>query len=135
MINYDIREARALIEALDSRRQLETRKTNFETVRRDSKEELEKLKAGKTTIKSIFTSGSKENQLKDLEVHIGQYERNEAFLAMCQPLSAISIYRDIIQYKTTRSVDYLAKLQIIARKQMRLLDYYGNFLAYGLKKA
>jgi len=28
----------------------------------------------------------------------------------------------------------LAKLQILARKEMRLLDYYGNFLTYGLQK-
>ena len=53
---------------------------------------------------------------------------------MCLPLSAIAIHRDIINYKKTRSLDYLAKLQIIARKEMRLLDYYGNFLTYGLQK-
>ena len=52
---------------------------------------------------------------------------------MCLPLSAISIHRDIINFKTTRSLDYLFKIQTIARKQMRLLDYYGNFLTYGLK--
>jgi hypothetical protein len=35
-------------------------------VRRGCKEELEKLKSGKTTIKSIFTSGNKEVQIKEL---------------------------------------------------------------------
>mgnify|MGYP006897114281 CR=1 FL=1 len=35
---------------------------------------------------------------------------------MCQPLSAIAIHQDIIQYKTTRSIDYLFKIQGIARK-------------------
>ena len=54
-------------------------------------------------------------------------------MSMCLPLSAISIHRDIIQFKTTRSLDYLFKVQTIARKQMRLLDYYGNYLNYGLK--
>ena len=71
--------------------------------------------------------------MKDLETNITQYERNEAFMAMCLPLSAISIHKDIIQYKTTRALDYLFKIQTIARKQMRLLDYYGNYLNYGLK--
>ena len=54
-------------------------------------------------------------------------------MSMCHPLSAISIHKDIIQYKTTRALDYLFKIQTIARKQMRLLDYYGNYLTYGLK--
>jgi hypothetical protein len=66
MLNYDIREARALLEAIESRKNFENRRNNFETVRRQSKEELEKLKSGRTTLKSIFTSGNKETQAKEL---------------------------------------------------------------------
>lgn len=66
MLNYDIREARALLEAIESRKNFENRRNSFETVRRQSKEELEKLKSGRTTLKSIFTSGNKESQAKEL---------------------------------------------------------------------
>lgn len=47
---------------------------------------------------------------------------------MSLPLSAIAIYRDIMQFKKTRSLDYLATLQIIAQKEMRLLSLYGDML-------
>ena len=56
-------------------------------------------------------------------------------MGMCLPLSAISIHQDIILYKTGMSLEYLLNIQMIARKQMRLLDYYGNYLTYGLKGA
>ena len=40
MLSYDIREARALMEAMESRKNFENKKNNFEIVRRQSKEEL-----------------------------------------------------------------------------------------------
>lgn len=40
MLSYDIREARALMEAMESRKHFENKKNNFEIVRRQSKEEL-----------------------------------------------------------------------------------------------
>jgi hypothetical protein len=127
-ISYDIREARALLQAIESRRSFEEKKASFESVRRQSKEELERLKGGKLTIKSLFTSGNKEVQIKELENYIPQYERNEAFLGQCLPLSAVSIHRDIQHYKKSRSLDYLGTLQIIAQKEMRVLELYGEVL-------
>ena len=49
-------------------------------------------------------------------------------MSSCLPLSAVAIHSDIIQYKMSRSLDYLAKLQILARKSIRLVDFYGNML-------
>jgi hypothetical protein len=85
-------------------------------VRRSSKEELERLKSGRLSIKSFFTSGTKDVQIKELESYIPQYERNESFLGTCLPLSAIAIHQDIQNFKQTRAIDYLATLQIIAEK-------------------
>jgi len=53
---------------------------------------------------------------------------------MCLPLSAISIYRDLIQFKRSRSIEYLAHLQIVAQKEMRLLNTYGSILITVLDK-
>ncbi|CAM6005551.1 unnamed protein product [Sphagnum balticum] len=66
MISYDIREIRALIDAIDSRKAFEEKKNNYEVVRREAKAELEKIRSGKTTLKSLFSSGNKEQQAKDL---------------------------------------------------------------------
>jgi len=103
-------------------------KLDYESERRSRKEELEKLKSGRTTIKSLFTSGNKEAQIKELETVIPQFERNEQLLATCLPLSAVAIHEDIIRYKKSRSVDYLSKLQLLARKSIRLIDFYGRLL-------
>lgn len=68
------------------------------------------------TLKSIFSIGNKDDLIKELEDHIPQYERNEAFIDMCLPFSAIALYRDLHRFKKSRSIDYLAKLQIIVMK-------------------
>jgi hypothetical protein len=68
------------------------------------------------SIKSLFTSGNKDAQIKELENYIPQYERNQNFLKMCLPLSAVSIHKDIELFKKSRAVDYLGTLQIIAQK-------------------
>lgn len=133
MVNYDLREARAFLQAIESRRQLETRKANFETVRRQSKEELEKLKGGKTTLKSIFSMGNKDKQIKEFETNIPLYEQSEAYLDECLPLSAVAIHRDLQQFKATRPIDYLSGLQTLALKEMRLLSHYGALLNAGLR--
>jgi hypothetical protein len=35
----------------------------------------------------------------------------------------------------SRSLDYLAKLQILARKSIRLVDFYGNMLGSPLENS
>jgi hypothetical protein len=86
------------------------------------------LKSGRVSFKSFFTSGTKEVQIKDLENFIPQYERNEAFVSMCLPLSATSIHKELKEFKKSRAIDYLATLQIIAQKEMRMLSLYGSML-------
>lgn len=86
------------------------------------------------SIKSLFTSGNKEVQIKELENYIPQYERNEAFLGMCLPYSAIAIHQDIQKFKKGRAIDYLGTLQIVAQKEMRLLNLYGEMILSTNKK-
>ncbi|XP_031472872.1 uncharacterized protein LOC116245505 [Nymphaea colorata] len=109
-ITYDIREARALLEAIESRRAFESKKSNFEAVRRESKEELERLKSGRLSIKSFFTSGTKELQIKELENYIPHHPPGHP------------------RFKKSRSIDYLATVQMIAQKEMRVLQLYGESL-------
>ena len=66
MINYELKEVRTFTEAIESRQKIEgkintneDKKNKLQSKRRDAKEELDKLKAGKTTFKSIFTKGNK----------------------------------------------------------------------------
>jgi hypothetical protein len=63
-ITYDIREARALLEAIETRKIFESKRASFEAAYRQSKEELERLQNGRMSIKSIFTAGSKDAQIK-----------------------------------------------------------------------
>jgi hypothetical protein len=68
------------------------------------------------TFKSVFSIGNKDSLIKELEDQIPQYERNEAFIDMCLPFSAIALYRDLQNFKRSRPIDYYGKLQTIAMK-------------------
>lgn len=62
MISYDLREIRAFIEAIDSRNTTQNLKDRCEESRQSAKVEQEKLSNGQTTLKSLFSRGSKEEQ-------------------------------------------------------------------------
>lgn len=47
---------------------------------------------------------------------------------MCLPYSAIAIHQDIKKFKKGRAIDYLGTLQIVAQKEMRLLNLYGEMI-------
>ncbi len=71
-------ENEALARTLEDRASIEREKRKYEDKRRSAQAELTKLMAGKTTLKSFFSKGSREDQSRTLEKDIEQCERDIA---------------------------------------------------------
>lgn len=103
-------------------------KNKNETKIKESLEELEKLKGGKTTFKSIFASGSKEEQIKKTEESLEKMNRLEEVLTNIIFLMNASIYTELEHYKANRAQEYKNDIREMNKKQIKEMSVYGEVL-------
>lgn len=96
------------------------------------KTEIEKLKAGKTTFKSVFSSGTKTDQIQELEEDVAKSEKVEEALGKMIFLMNAANYHEIEQYKQKRASEYPENVHEISKKQIKEMDFYGQLLAIPL---
>lgn len=107
-------------------------KSKLESKRRNAKEEVEKLKSGKTTLKSVFTVGSKEEQASEIEKMIPKWEKSEEALGGMIFLMNAAIFTELQEYKKSRAQKYQHDVRDINKKQIKEMDIYGSLLALPL---
>ena len=109
------------------------RRIKLQSKRRDAKEELEKLRVGQTTFKSIFLPGSKDVQMKELEENIPKYEAEEESLGKMVGLMNAAIYKEIKDYKEARGKEYTELVKDAAKKEMKELSLYAELMKVSLE--
>lgn len=75
LITYEILEVKAMEEALRIKEKYEADKKESDELLLKNQSELAKLMGGKTTLKSIFSRGSKNEQIQKLEKDIPDLEK------------------------------------------------------------
>ena len=75
-IKAESREIEAFIEAIDQRDKYESYKAKTHDKQKADTSELQKVLAGKTTLKGIFSRKSKAEEVESLERHIAQVMNN-----------------------------------------------------------
>lgn len=67
LVKYEDRDGEAFMAAIESRTKLENKKHDIESKIRDNQREIEDVAMGNTTVKSFFSTGSKEEIKTKLE--------------------------------------------------------------------
>lgn len=80
----------------------------------------------------MFKSGTKEEQVHELEESIPKWEVAEESLNKMIYLMNAATYTEIVNYKQRQSSNYPKHVHEISKKQIREMDIYGELLAIPL---
>jgi hypothetical protein len=97
--------------------------------RKDDQEEASKLLSGKTTFKSFFTRGNKEEQVKTLEKSIEEDQKEIDNLGVL--IDLILIYQGDIElprFKENKKKQYYLTLNQVAKTEVKHLSIYGGLM-------
>lgn len=112
-VKEEIIDLNALIEAIGHKNSLESRKLKLETRIKNSNNELEKLNAGKKTLKTIFkTQSGKANTITNLTTFIAQAEKDVEILEKLIKVLTIYLYTKVLpEFKEKKVKGYVAGLK------------------------
>jgi hypothetical protein len=112
-VKEEIIDLNSLIEAIGHKNSLESRKSKLETKIKNTNSELEKLNAGKKTLKTIFKSqNGKANTITSLTTFIAQAEKDVEILKKLIKVLTVYLYIKVIpEFKEKKVKGYVAGLK------------------------
>ena len=129
LISVELREVIAFQEAVQARESIEEALRKTVDKRKDDQAELSKLMSGKTTFKSIFTKGSKDEQKRVYERSIEEEPREIDNLSVLIDLEAV--YQGEVElpaFKAYKQKQYYEILNLVARTEVKQLSIYGGLM-------
>jgi hypothetical protein len=129
LITYEILEVRAMEEALKGKERLEADKQGKSEELLTNQAELAKLMGGKTTFKSIFSRGSKSEQIQKLERDNPDLEREIKGLGEFNELVALIFgLVELPTFKREKQMQYYRMMYEVSEGELRYLSSYGEFM-------
>jgi hypothetical protein len=119
------------MEAISYKEGLDGSKSTIEKTIRKNRAELEKLNAGKTTIKSIFKSSSgKAESISKLTQYISQGERDiENFDKIITVLTIYLSEKAIPEFKKKKTDSYFAAVKVYCEQEISNTGHVSSNLA------
>jgi len=130
-IKVESREIEAFIEAINQRDKYESLKSKNQDKQKSDTLELQKVLAGKTTLKGIFSRKSKEEEVSSLEKHIAQAGKEMENLTMIHDMTTLIIaYSEIEKFKANKLDQYYHVVKLAAQNELNnvrnMIDYWSN---------
>lgn len=118
MLKEEIIEIEAFLETMQIKANYETQKEKAQERQTELELDLQQILAGKTTMKSLFTRGTKEENIERLEKSIEAAKKDVANLQfICDIITVILGYVEIDRFKKEKAETYYRLL-----KQMSMLE-------------
>lgn len=134
MIKVETKEIQAFIEAINMRDMYENLKNKASQRQKDLQIELQKVMAGKTTIKSLFTGKTKEEQIATLQQQIDSANKDiENLSLICDIVTVILGYIEIDRFKKEKEAHYYLVVKQIAKFEFELAKQQQEFWSYILE--
>jgi len=129
-IKAESREIEAFIEAIDQRDKYESYKAKTHDKQKADTSELQKVLAGKTTLKGIFSRKSKAEEVESLERHIAQAGKDIESLTMIHDMVTLIIaYSEIEKFKSNKLEQYYYIVKLAATNELtnvrNMIDYWN----------
>jgi hypothetical protein len=118
-LGEEIREIESFLEAIEQREKFEALKIKAQEKQKSETEDLHKVLAGKTTMKTFFSKKPKEEEVQELEKNIATTAQevqnlNTAF----DMITMLLAYDQIPKFKATKVDAYYKKIAILAQQEL-----------------
>lgn len=118
-LGEEIREIEAFIETLEQRDKFDALKIKAAEKQKSETEELHKVLAGKTTMKTLFSKKSKEEETQELEKQIATTALEVQNLNTAYDMMTLLLaYDQIPQFKTVKVNTYYQKVALLAQQEL-----------------
>ncbi|KAL4508554.1 hypothetical protein ABPG72_003858 [Tetrahymena utriculariae] len=134
MIRMELKEVESFLEALKNKDMIEEKKQQAQAKLKTEQQEQTKLQAGKTTFKSLFSKGTKEDKVQKLEKSIYETQHElENYSLLADLITVIIGYIEVDKFKNQKQNRYYNIMQRVSNLQYNLnmkIATYWNSVKY-----
>ncbi|EGR30040.1 PX domain protein [Ichthyophthirius multifiliis] len=128
MVRMELKEAESFLEIIQQKEDYDEKINKANLKIKSDQEELSKLQAGKTTFKSLFSTGTKDDKIQKLQKLIEE-TRNELdnYYILIDLITIIIAYLEIDKFKNEKSHRYYNVMNMLSRFQSSYNLKVNNF--------
>ncbi|CAD8144880.1 unnamed protein product [Paramecium pentaurelia] len=117
------KQLKAFLETFSEREKYELQKSNAEQRQKELELELQEVLAGKTTIRTLFNKGKKEENIIKLQQQIVDVGKEiESYQFICDILTVLVGYVEIDKFKVEKQYQYYSMIKNIISYQIHLSE-------------
>ncbi|CAD8056925.1 unnamed protein product [Paramecium sonneborni] len=128
------KQLKAFLETFAEREKYESQKANAESRQKELQLELQEVLAGKTTIRTLFSKGKKEDHITKLQQQIADVGKEiESYQFICDILTVLVGYVEIDKFKMEKQFQYYNMIKNIISYEINLSKIAEEFWSKVLK--
>ncbi|CAD8137699.1 unnamed protein product [Paramecium octaurelia] len=122
------KQLKAFLETFEEREKYEQQKSNAEQRQKELQLQLQEVLAGKTTIRTLFTTGKKEDNVAKLQQQIVDVGKEiESYQFICDILTVLVGYVEIDKFKGEKQYQYYCMIKNIISYEISLSQIAEQF--------